>query len=343
MFPAAQRAKNDAVVENAPDLHRESRFHPVFGNFADPPMTTIPQPLPSAAPSRLAQGNVMAFAGVFLFALGFPAAEELLDHLGPITVITARIVLATAVLVPLWIWIEGAGILNGVPVRRALFIGGTGFGVGTVLLVVCQWLSNALTAALVATSLPIFAILLEVVLDGRRLTGSFLAGVALVLAGGYLATGASLSSGQFGLGAVLGIVASALFAWGSRAAVKDLPMMTALGQTTLTFVGTMLFCILCYVVFALLGWQGVETTRLDLSGWGALLLYAWGAMALSQLCWIKGVSKLGIGLASFHLNAAPFYVMLVLVAMGANWDWQKAAGALILGVGLIVAQRRTTF
>ena len=71
-----------------------------------------------------------------------------------------------------------------------------------------------------------------------------------------------------------------------------------------------------------------------------LLTYAWGALAISQVFWIFGVARLGVGIASFHLNAAPFYVMLMLLVMGGVWDWYKALGAAVLGCGVILAQRR---
>ena len=103
--------------------------------------------------------------------------------------------------------------------------------------------------------------------------------------------------------------------------------MTSLGQTTLTLIGAMLFCQIALGVFLLFGWAGTHWAVLDGFGWLMLLIYAWGAMAISQAFWILGVGKMGVGLASFHLNAAPFYVMLILLATGGAWDWGQATGA----------------
>ena len=133
-------------------------------------------------------------------------------------------------------------------------------------------------------------------------------------------------------------MASLLFAWGSRQTVKELPGLTLLGQTSSTLVGAMLFCLLVYVLFHAMGWEGTETSTLGPQGWSALLVYAWGAMAVSQLLWILAVSRVGIGIASFHLNAAPFYVMLILFAAGGNWDWGRALGAALLCLGVVLAQ-----
>ena len=47
---------------------------------------------------------------------------------------------------------------------------------------------------------------------------------------------------------------------------------------------------------------------------------------------------LGIGIASLHMNAVPFYVMLISFALGGTWNWAQAAGAAIVVLGVAVAQ-----
>jgi drug/metabolite transporter (DMT)-like permease len=56
--------------------------------------------------------------------------------------------------------------------------------------------------------------------------------------------------------------------------------------------------------------------------------------------WIHGVGQVGIGVASFHLNAAPFYVMMIMLLFGHDWSWQQAIGAGILALGVILAQSK---
>lgn len=43
-------------------------------------------------------------------------------------------------------------------------------------------------------------------------------------------------------------------------------------------------------------------------------------------------------MASFHPNAAPFYVMLIMLVFVYGWVWLQAIGASILAVGVIIAQ-----
>ena len=68
------------------------------------------------------------------------------------------------------------------------------------------------------------------------------------------------------------------------------------------------------------------------------MLYAVTGLALSQVLWILSVGQLGIGLASLHINAAPFYVMAILYALGGPWNATQALGAAIVGVGVLIAQ-----
>ena len=72
----------------------------------------------------------------------------------------------------------------------------------------------------------------------------------------------------------------------------------------------------------------------------ALSIYALGGMALSQVLFIASVGRIGIAMASMHINTASFYVMLIMLMLGASWNWMQALGAAIVGVGVIVAQRR---
>ena len=292
-----------------------------------------------SASGTAARGHAICVTAIVLFAAGFPAAGVLLDSWGPISLIAVRVVLACALLLPIWILVDGWRQVLAAPWVRGLWIGAVGFGFGTVILLVTQSMTDAVTAALVAAMMPVAAVTLEVLFDGRRMTPFFVLGVILVLVGGVVASGANLANGTFGLGAVLGLIATFMFGWGSRQAVKGLPEMSSMGQTTLTLLGAMLLCLAALAIFLFFGWSGTHWAPLRGYGWSMLLIYAWGAMAVSQAFWILGVGKMGVGLASFHLNAAPFYVMLILLAMGGRWDWGQALGAAILAIGVVLAQR----
>lgn len=292
------------------------------------------------APTNAVSGNLACMTAIMLFAFGFPAAEHLLDTWGVVSLIAFRNTLALALLIALWTCVDGWRTVATAPWLTGIRIGSVGFGLGATLLLLAQSMTNAVTAALAAAAMPVAAVAFEVALDGRRLTGNFVGGVALVLIGGVLATGVNLSDASFGAGAVIGLFAASIFAWGSRSTVKSLPRLKPLGQTVVTTAGMALFTIAVYAVFILFDLPGAQATSLDNSGWMLMLIYAWVSLAISQSFWITGVGKLGVGLASFHLNAAPFYVMLILLALGGSWNWMQAFGALVLAAGVVIAQRK---
>jgi len=251
--------------------------------------------------------------------------------------------LAVVPIIVVWFLVEGGTVFRTARWGKAFWIGAIGFGIGSVLFVTTQSLTDPVTTALAAATMPVAGVALEVVLDGRKLTGAFVTGVILVLLGGYLATGLNLQQAGFGLGAVLGLVSAALFAWGSRATVKSLPGMTPLGRSAVTSVGMMGFCVLALGVGIVFGTGGTTMPGFDGRSLALMLVYAWIALSVSQVLWISGVGSLGIGVASFHLNAAPFYVMLILVALGGSWSWQQVVGAAVLAAGVILSQRHAGF
>jgi drug/metabolite transporter (DMT)-like permease len=63
-------------------------------------------------------------------------------------------------------------------------------------------------------------------------------------------------------------------------------------------------------------------------------------MALSQVCFIAAIARLGVAVTSLHINTAPFYVMVIMTVLGAAWSWQQAFGAAVVGLGVIISQRR---
>ena len=63
----------------------------------------------------------------------------------------------------------------------------------------------------------------------------------------------------------------------------------------------------------------------------ALIVHALFGIAISQWLYINGVSKVGVAVASVHVNAAPFYVMMIVVILGGDWNWVSLYGAILIG------------
>ena len=284
------------------------------------------------------RGNIFGATAIILFATGFPAADKLLQTWGVIPLIALRNLLALIVMISLIFFLEKSVVLRKLPWFKGFWIGGIGFGFGSLLLLIAQAMTDATTAALAAAAMPIFAVGLEVALDGRRLSARFLLAVALVLFGGALATGVTLGESSISLGFTLGLLASGIFAWGSRETVKSFPSLSPLTRTAVTTSGMFGFvAIPCLVaMFFQYSWSAVGT--LDISNVGLLIIYACLALGISQIFWIKAVDEIGIGIASFHLNATPFYVMIIVYLFGSDWNWMQVLGAAILTVGTLLAQ-----
>ena len=69
-----------------------------------------------------------------------------------------------------------------------------------------------------------------------------------------------------------------------------------------------------------------------------LTVYALLGMTVSQFLWLFGIKKIGLGLASIHMNATAFYVMIILTIFGGTWNNYQLFGAIIVGIGVYISQ-----
>jgi len=284
------------------------------------------------------RGNIFGATAIILFATGFPAADKLLETWGVITLIALRNLVALIIIISLIFVLEKNVVLRKLPWVKGFWIGGMGFGFGSLLLLIAQASTDATTAALAAAAMPIFAVGLEVALDGRRLSARFLLAALLVLFGGALAAGVSLRESSISLGFAIGLLASGIFAWGSRETVKSFPSLSPLTRTAVTTSGMFVFVAIPCLVAICFQYSWSAVGALDFSNVGLLIIYACLALGVSQIFWIKTVEEIGIGIASFHLNATPFYVMIIVYLLGSDWDWMQVLGAAILTIGTLLAQ-----
>lgn len=281
-------------------------------------------------------GNVLAFGSMVLWAAGFPAAEILLEDWHPITLMLLRLCMALSVLLPLWWLVDGPRVVLAARWNRAFWIGFVGFGAGTNLLLFAQWYTDPVTVALIATTTPIAATMVEVLGRRRHVNVRFLVGLCASVAGGAIAVAQNISI-DLGIGVLMAITSGLCFAWASDRAVQDLPSLTALGRSAITFVGAAAFTLLMFVIAVSMDWTRLPAS-IDAEQLGLLAVYSVAAMALSQILFIASVGRIGIALSSFHMNIAPFYVMVIFVALGGIWDWRAVVGAAIVGFGVVIAQ-----
>lgn len=301
-------------------------------------MSTTADFLPPARDGVI-RSNLTCLVAMVMWSFAFPIADVLLATWDTVALVFWRMLFGVAALVLVWTWRDGWRRVIGADWGRGLGIGGIGFGLGSVLFLAGQAMSDAVTPAIAAAMMPIFGALLETLLDGRRLRRRLLLGIACALGGGLLATGTRFDEGHFGWGSLLCLLSVVLFAWATRATTRDFPTLSFVGRTSITLGGAQIVVTVIYLGMIGFGFSasGIgSTSPLHL---GLLLFSAVGSAALAQFLWIRGASGLGILLASFHMNAVPFYVMVVMVLfLGADWNWWQAGGAALVAYGVWIAQ-----
>lgn len=282
--------------------------------------------------------NVICMLSMFVWAAGLPAAEILIGKVPALPLTAARMAMAAAVLLPLWLALEGAAPLRTAHWGKGIIIGGLTIGLGAFLLVIGQSMTGPVTVAIISASMPLIGITIEVVLDGRKITPALIVGLILALIGGIMALGTGAASVNLGLGALFCFASVLSFTIGSRLTVTRFPDLSPLGRTTITLSGAAILTTVAALVHAGLGATGPDWSLIGWHEVGALAVFSIGGLAISQVLWIMSVGQLGIGLASLHINATPFYVMLILFGLGAAFSWPQALAAAVVGLGVLIAQ-----
>ncbi len=286
----------------------------------------------------LARAHVLCMLSMLVWAVGLPAADLLIGPVPALPLTAARIAIAAIFLLPLW-WIsEGSQALRAAHWGKGFLVGGGGLGLGAFMLLLGQAKTNMVTVAVISAAMPVVGIAIEVVLDGRKMSLALVLGVLLSLAGGVMVLRGDGDGLGWGLGAMWCFGSILLYTLGSRMSVSAFPDLTPLGRTTVTLTGAALATSLAAGVNALLGGAGPQWEVLGLQELGALAVFAIGGLAISQVLWIMAIGSLGIAMSSLHINATPFYVMLILFAMGGAWQWTQALAAAVVGLGVLVAQ-----
>lgn len=298
-------------------------------------MTTDPA---RPAAGRLLTGNLLGIAAMVAWAAGFPAAGVLLADWDPPLLVAARFLMALAVLIPLWLLREGPGALAQVPWLRGMAIGAAGFGGSALTILLSQWYTDPVTVAIFAATTPLCATVVDWVVLGRGFSRGFLLGLVAALVGGLVATGTGVP-GSIGLGALFAVISGLLFSWGTLMTIRHMAGQSGLGQISVTATGATLALAGLALVLWAAGWVSPPAGPVTLATLGLLAIHGVVAYALSQVLWIASAQRLGVAVASFHVNVAPFYTMLILLALGGDWSWPQAIGAAIVALGVVVAQR----
>lgn len=283
--------------------------------------------------------NLLCFTAAFSWSIGFPAGSILLESWDLVTLLAVRLIPGTLLLVVFWRLMEGKITLSADLWLKGMTIGGIGFGFGTTLLLYGQSQSNPVTPVIAAAMMPVAAAMLEVVLDKKRLSASLFLGLICAVTGGLIAAGVKWGGYDIGVGFLWCLLATILYAWATRETNKRLDALTSLGQTVVTIVGAAAFIAIVWVAAVIAYPENQQYGALGGRELALLFVFSILSVSISQPCWIAGARGLGVTVASFHLNAVPFYVMAIMVFLNnGSLDMWRLFGAVIVIAGVTLAQ-----
>jgi drug/metabolite transporter (DMT)-like permease len=297
-------------------------------------MTTMD---PSAR-SSLVASNFICLASMVIWAAGLPAADLIIPHMPPVALTACRALLAAAVLLPIWWVIEGKSAVLGANWLKGAWVGFVTLGLASFFVIIALQLNDPVTVAIVSAVMPIIGILLECLADHRPFTRALAIGLVLSVAGGLIAVNGAEGELDFGIGILAALASVTLYTWGSRETVKAFPELTPLGRSTITIAGGAIIAFVAAMADGLIRDAWPDWAAIGWTEFGGLAAFSIGSMAIAQLLWIISVGRIGIGAASMHMNAVPFYVMLMVFLAGGPWNWAQTLGAAIVVSGAAIAQ-----
>ncbi|MGD9511995.1 MAG: DMT family transporter [Geminicoccaceae bacterium] len=292
----------------------------------------------AAGRSPVWTGNGLALVSTILWSSAFPATEFLLQGWDPLLLAVARLGGAAAAILLLAFLIGRGRELSLVPWRSVFLLGGFGVAASALLLVLGQTRTDAVTVGIISTTMPLIAALMAWAIDGRRPNTAVLAGIALAILGGIVATteGAASGSGPRG-GEILVLGSMVAWIWYSRTALTRLAGHGDLALSGLTFAAGA--TVLAVVSVALLALDVAQPrVALDGANLAAVLWMSVVAIGCSVPLWFASARILGITVTAIHTNLAPFYVMLMALAFGGTISGRQVVGAVLVAAGALLAQ-----
>jgi drug/metabolite transporter (DMT)-like permease len=219
-----------------------------------------------------------------------------------------------------------------------LVVGAVGIGIGTLALNLGIKYSNPINVSVIATTIPLFSVMLGVIKHEETLSLRIMVSIGLAICGGVLVSWSSTQTqAGFQGGELLMLGAVILWTWYSRVAVTRLLVIPAYPRTVLTMLGGALCLIPVALVLEGSGWVDLSApwSGFDFVLIGGLCVFGVG---LSMVCWMISAEKIGVTIAALHINALPFYVLLLGLMFGGTLLMSQVIGAVLVATGAVLAQ-----
>ena len=254
-------------------------------------------------------------------------------HLGSLL----RFALASAIVVPFWLWREG-GPPRLHPRSWLILAGQTLCGSVLFTLFVLhglRWTSPA-SAGIITSTTPACMGLLAWVILGERPGRRIMAGIALSVTGIAILNAAGSHGGEGGswLGNLLvaaAVVVESLFLLVRKSIPEKLSPLATTG--IISVLATLFF-----LPPGLSQARGFAFTALPMEAWWCVLYYAVAVTIIAYLCWFAGVTKVSASVAGIFTGILPVSALAVsALFLGQNVAWPHLLGCALAmaSIGLI--------
>ena len=264
----------------------------------------------------------------------------------PMTLNFLRWVLAFAILLPLAWRVLRPGSGMWAHWKRLSMLGLLGIGCYNALQYLALQTSTPLNVTLVASSIPVWMLVVGAVCFSKPVSGRQVSGALLSIAGVLVV----LSRGQWELLMQVRLVPGDMYVLLATLAWAFYSWLLSQPKEPLALRGDWAAFLIAQIFFGL-GWSGLfaasEWALVDAHvdwGWplmAALLYIALGPAVLAYRCWGLGMQRVGPAIAGFFTNLTPLFAALLSAAFLGELPhlYHGLAFLLIVG-GIVVSARR---
>jgi len=292
----------------------------------------------SAAVRKAVLANLGLLLMVILWGAMFPVVERILATWDVLSATAGRHTVALAgLLLVMSIRERSMPVRRNMPWGRLLLLGFLGMSLTSLMTTLSIELSSGVSAAIASATNPISSAVTARLLHRVPLLPGIVLGAVLSTAGALVSIfGGAGAAVELRGGEVLVIAANVIWTWYSMMAQRWLAGHSQLqitGLTALTGVAGL------YAVVGVAGATGLAEFRLDLSWEPVLLVLAAGAsVAVGNVLWHYGVSRVGVTLAAMYGNLIPVVAAAIALWAGTPPTAPQLVGGAVIIAGVLYAQ-----
>jgi len=290
---------------------------------------------------KIILGNLAGIACMIIWSLNFPLAVSILKTWDAIALAPVRMLLAGGTVLVFALLFGQARAVHSILQDKRFLFASLMFGVSAMFFMSAQAKVDAVSAAVIVSSMPMFSALLGWWTGTETPGWRLMLAIALTIAGGVLTSLVSAQgSGSEGSFAGFGMMLAAVifYVWYSREMVVRFSSAPDLAKTAGSMLVAAVPCLAAAAIASLFG----PGLRIDLSPatvWQVVFM-ACVSVGASAVLWLWTGRAVGVTVAAMHHNLVPFYVILLGAFAGAIITGNHIAGASLVIAGAALAQLR---